>query len=99
LIDVYRVYMHPVTIGVGKPFFQGQRLNLKLTDNRRFKSGVVQLTYEPPEATAGAELPYEEALKEDSTDVAVGRHRRQGLDAATSPVDQIVGMLLSLSCH
>lgn len=47
LIDEYRVAVHPVTIGAGKPFFQGQRLNLKLVDTRRFKSGVVQLTYEP----------------------------------------------------
>lgn len=47
LIDEYRVVVHPVTIGAGTPFFQGQPLTLKLTDERGFKSGVVRLTYEP----------------------------------------------------
>jgi dihydrofolate reductase len=47
LIDEYQVLVHPATIGAGTPFFQGRRLNLKLTDNRRFKSGILQLTYEP----------------------------------------------------
>jgi dihydrofolate reductase len=47
LIDEYRVVIHPVTIGAGRAFFQGQKLNLKLMGIKRFKSGVVQLTYEP----------------------------------------------------
>lgn len=47
LIDEFRVVVHPVTIGSGTPFFQGQRQNLKLVDLRQFKSGLVRLSYQP----------------------------------------------------
>jgi len=49
LIDVYRVSVHPVALGSGLPLFEGlkERLNLKLTGTNTFKSGVVQLIYEP----------------------------------------------------
>jgi dihydrofolate reductase len=49
LIDVYRISLHPTVLGAGKPLFENlkQRINLKLLDLRRFKSGVVQLVYEP----------------------------------------------------
>lgn len=48
LIDVYRLSVHPTVLGSGKPLFENlaQRINLKLVDVRRFKSGVVQLIYE-----------------------------------------------------
>lgn len=47
LVDVFRLSVHPVVLGEGKPLFADihQRLNLKLADTRTFSSGVVQLIY------------------------------------------------------
>ena len=47
LIDEYRVYVHPVLIGRGKPMFQPSdgRAELRLTESRRFGNGVVLLRY------------------------------------------------------
>lgn len=49
LIDVYRISAHPVALGTGKPLFENltNRLNSKLIQTNTFKSGVVQLIYEP----------------------------------------------------
>lgn len=49
LIDVYKISVHPVALGKGKPLFEDlkERVALKLTNTRVFKSGVVELTYEP----------------------------------------------------
>ncbi|MCF0069280.1 dihydrofolate reductase family protein [Dyadobacter sp. CY261] len=49
LIDEYQYMIDPVALGSGTPSFQGltRKLDLKLTDSRIFKSGVVLLTYEP----------------------------------------------------
>lgn len=49
LIDVYKISLHPVALGNGKPLFENlkDRIGLKLTGTRVFKSGVVELTYEP----------------------------------------------------
>lgn len=49
LIDCYRISVHPVVLGSGKPLFEDmkQRLDLKLTGTRVFRSGVVELSYEP----------------------------------------------------
>ncbi len=46
--DVYRISVHPVALGTGKPLFEElkERLNLKLIKTNVFKSGVVQLIYE-----------------------------------------------------
>lgn len=49
LVDEYRLSVHPVILGAGKPLFSDlqQRLNLKLVNMKRFSSGVVQLIYHP----------------------------------------------------
>ncbi|MCJ7933347.1 MAG: dihydrofolate reductase family protein [Chryseobacterium sp.] len=49
LIDVYRISVHPVALGSGKPLFEEikERLNLKLIKTNVFTSGVVQLIYTP----------------------------------------------------
>ncbi|MEO4004988.1 MULTISPECIES: dihydrofolate reductase family protein [unclassified Flavobacterium] len=49
LIDMYKISVHPVVLGSGKPLFENlkNRINLKLTDTRVFRSGVVELTYMP----------------------------------------------------
>lgn len=49
LIDVFRISVHPVALGSGKPLFEDlkERINLRLMKSNTFKSGVVQLIYEP----------------------------------------------------
>lgn len=48
LIDVYRISVHPIALGNGKPLFEDldDRLQLKLLTSKAFRSGVVQLVYE-----------------------------------------------------
>ncbi|HEX6077836.1 MAG TPA: dihydrofolate reductase family protein [Micromonosporaceae bacterium] len=47
LIDEYRIYVHPVIIGRGKPMFQPSdfKADLRLTETRTFGNGVVLLRY------------------------------------------------------
>jgi dihydrofolate reductase len=49
LIDIYRLSVHPIVLGSGKPLFENLkgRISLKLIQTNIFKSGVVQLVYEP----------------------------------------------------
>ncbi|MGC4231395.1 MAG: dihydrofolate reductase family protein [Niabella sp.] len=51
LIDIYRISVHPVALGNGKPLFEDlkKRLALKLVKTNVFRSGVVQLIYESKE--------------------------------------------------
>jgi len=47
LIDEYRLYLHPVVLGQGKPFFAGPRPPLRLVANDRIGEQVIRLTYVP----------------------------------------------------
>jgi dihydrofolate reductase len=46
---MYRISVHPVALGSGKPLFEDlkERIKLRLIKTNIFKSGVVQLIYEP----------------------------------------------------
>ncbi|HST36854.1 MAG TPA: dihydrofolate reductase family protein [Allosphingosinicella sp.] len=47
LIDEYRLYLHPVVLGHGKPFFAGPRPPLRLVASDRIGEQVIRLTYVP----------------------------------------------------
>lgn len=46
LVDEYRLYIHPVVLGSGKPFFAGPRPPLRLTASERIGEAI-RLTYVP----------------------------------------------------
>ena len=50
LVDELRLYVHPVVIGRGTPFFKpsDSKIHFRLVDNRTFGNGVVLLRYERP---------------------------------------------------
>jgi len=52
LIDEYRIYVHPVIIGRGKPLFppQDATVRLRLAETLAFGNGVVLLRYQRTEA-------------------------------------------------
>jgi len=47
LIDEYRLYLHPVVLGRGDPFFIGPRPPLRLVSHRRIGGEAIELVYEP----------------------------------------------------
>lgn len=47
LVDEYRLYLHPVVLGGGKPFFAGPRPPLRLVASDRIGGDVIRLTYVP----------------------------------------------------
>lgn len=47
LIDEYRLYLHPVVLGRGKPFFAGPRPPLRLVASDLVDEDVIRLTYVP----------------------------------------------------
>lgn len=44
LVDEYALFIHPVALAGGAPFFR-QRTSLELTDHRRFQNGALLLRY------------------------------------------------------
>ena len=50
LVDEYRIYVHPVRIGRGKPLFapSDATVQLQLAESRTFGNGVVLLHYRRP---------------------------------------------------
>ena len=47
LIDEYRLYLHPVVLGRGQPYFTGPRTPLRFVTSDRIDEEVIRLTYVP----------------------------------------------------
>jgi Dihydrofolate reductase len=47
LVDEYRIYLHPVVLGHGTPFFAGPRPPLRLVSHDRIGEDTLRLTYVP----------------------------------------------------
>lgn len=47
LIDEYQLYLHPIALGRGKPFFVGPRPPLRLVASDLIVPNVIRLTYVP----------------------------------------------------
>ena len=59
LIDAYRLYLRPVVLGGGTPFFAGPRPPLRLVANDLIGEDAIRLTYVPvlPTRSAEADAP------------------------------------------
>jgi dihydrofolate reductase len=51
LIDEYQIYLHPVVLGQGKPFFAGSRPPLRLVASDLIGENAIRLTYVPAQIT------------------------------------------------
>ncbi len=73
LIDEYRLWIFPLTIGTGKRFFGDGTIpaGLKLTDSKVSKTGVTTNTYEPAGDIEGGSFEFDEP-----TDAELERRRR-----------------------
>lgn len=47
LIDEYRIYLHPVVLGHGRPYFAGHAPALRLVSHDRIDQDVLRLAYVP----------------------------------------------------
>lgn len=47
LIDEYRIYLHPVVLGEGAPYFAGPRPPLRLVSHDRIGTDAIRLAYVP----------------------------------------------------
>ena len=47
MIDEYRIYLHPIVLGQGTPYFAGPRPPLRLVANERVDEDVLRLVYVP----------------------------------------------------
>jgi dihydrofolate reductase len=50
LVDELRLMVHPVVLGGGKRLFEDGRQALELVDSKAFGTGVLYLTYQPPQS-------------------------------------------------
>jgi dihydrofolate reductase len=52
LLDELRLMVHPVVLGTGKRLFEdgSDRKALELVDSKSFGTGVLYLTYQPPQS-------------------------------------------------
>ena len=49
LIDEYHIFLHPVVLGHGEPFFAGVTPKLRLVGSERIGEQPLKLTYVPAE--------------------------------------------------
>ena len=54
LIDEYRIYLHPVVLGQGTPYFAAPRPPLRLAAFERIAGDVIRLTYVPARRISAA---------------------------------------------
>lgn len=47
LIDEFRIYLHPVVLGKGTPYFAGPRPSLRFAGAQPIGENVIRLTYKP----------------------------------------------------